>query len=126
MSEPQPTPSGQPGISTNPNESGNANLIYILLLAGFVTGGITTIIGVVMAYMAKGEAPDWLKSHYHNQINIFWKSLLYWLIGGVLLFVLIGALVMLAALIWYIVRIVKGMQALAKGEPLEHPASWGF
>lgn len=126
MSDSQPTPSGQPGISTNPNESGNANLIYILYLAGFLTGGVTTIIGIVMAYMAKAEAPDWLKSHYHNQINIFWKSLLYTFIGSVLAFVLIGFLILLAAFVWYIVRIVKGMQALSKGDAIENPGNWGF
>ena len=36
------------GISTNPKESGNANLIYILYLVAFVVG-ITSIVGVVMA-----------------------------------------------------------------------------
>jgi uncharacterized membrane protein len=79
-----------------------------------------------MAYMAKEEAPDWLKSHYNNQINIFWKGVLYSLIGLVLSIVLIGFLVLLAALIWYIVRTVKGMQALAKDQPIDNPGSWGF
>ncbi len=125
MSDPQPTPGGEPGISTNPSESGNANLIYILYLVAIAVG-LTAIVGVVMAYMAKDEAPDWLKSHYHNQINIFWKGLLYSLIGCVLVFVLVGFLILLAAFIWYIVRTVKGMQALSKGEPIANPGSWGF
>lgn len=125
MSDPQPTPNAEPAISTNPNERGNANLIYILYLVA-IAFGLTAIVGVVMAYMAKDEAPDWLKSHYHNHINIFWKGLLYMLIGAVLMVVIIGFLVMLAALIWYIVRIVKGMQALSKGEAIDNPSSWGF
>lgn len=124
MSEPQP--SAEAPISTNPNERGNANLIYILYLVGLVVG-ITSIVGVVMAYMGKGdEAPDWLKSHYRNQINIFWKAVLYSLIGVVLTIVLIGILILIFALIWYIVRIVKGMQALSNGEPVADPSSWGF
>lgn len=125
MSEQEPSTGGGPNISTNPGDGGNANLIYILYLAGLVVG-ITSIIGVVMAYMGKGSAPDWLKSHYHNQINIFWKGLVYCIAGGLLSIVLIGFLILLFALIWYIVRIVKGMQALSKGEPIPNPSSWGF
>lgn len=126
MSEQQPNQAGGPGFSTNPGESGNANLIYVLYLAGLVTGGITALVGVVMAYMAKDAAPDWLRSHYHNQINIFWKGLVYSLVGSLLTVVLIGFLILLFALIWYIVRIVKGMQTVSKGEACPAPSSWGF
>ena len=125
MSDSQSTPPQEPAISTNPKESGNANLIYILYLVAFVVG-ITSIVGVVMAYMAKAEAPDWLKTHYNNQINIFWKGLLYGIVSCVLMVVLIGFVLIIVTLIWYIVRIVKGMQALSKGEAIENPGSWGF
>lgn len=124
MSETPPTQSESP-ISTNPGESGNANLIYILYLVAVVTG-ITAVVGVIMAYMAKDDAPDWLRSHYRNQIHIFWKGLVYSLIGLVLTFVVIGLLVWLAAFIWYVVRVVKGMQALSKREAYPNPDSWGF
>lgn len=119
------TPPGGPVISTNPAESGNANLIYILYLVG-LAAGITTIVGVVMAYMAKDQAPDWLRSHYRNQIHIFWKGVVYCLIGSVLTVVLIGFLILLAAVVWYIVRVVKGMQALTRGEAYPNPESWGL
>ena len=72
----------------------------------------------------KGNAK--LESHYNNQINIFWKGLLYSVIGVVLTAVLIGILILLAALIWYIVRCIKGMQALSAGQPIENPGSWMF
>jgi len=126
MSESQPNPAGGPPISTNPGDAGNANLIYILYLAGLVTGGVTTLIGVVMAYMAKDAAPDWLGSHYRNQIHIFWKGLVYAIAGSLLSIVLIGFLVLLFALVWYIVRIVKGMQTVSRGEAYPAPSSWGF
>lgn len=125
MSEPQPSPQSEPTISTDPNQRGNANLIYILYLVGLVAG-ITAIVGVIMAYMAKDKSPDWLRSHYHNQINIFWKALLYCVIGVVLTVILIGFLILLFALIWYVVRIVKGMQALSGGQPYPDPSSWSF
>ena len=112
-------------ISVDPNTKGNANLIYILYLVGIVIG-ITPIIGVIMAYMGKGQGDPVLESHYNNQVNIFWKGLLYSVIGAVLTVVLIGILILLAALIWYIVRSIKGMQALSAGQPIENPGSWLF
>ncbi len=112
-------------MSMDPNTKGNANLIYILYLVSIVLG-VTSIVGVVMAYMGKGKGDALLDSHYNNQINIFWKLCLYTVIGIVLTMVLIGVLVLLAALIWFIVRNVKGMQALSAGQPIENPGSWLF
>ncbi len=125
MSDSQSTPPKEPAISTNPKERGNANLIYILYLVAFVVG-VTSIVGVVMAYMAKDQAPDWLKTHYNNQINIFWKGLLYGIVSCVLMVVFIGIILIFVVLIWYIVRVVKGMQALSEEKPIENPGSWGF
>jgi uncharacterized membrane protein len=112
-------------ISVDPNTRGNANLVYILYLVAIVIG-VTSIVGVIMAYVAKDQADPLLKSHYDNQINIFWKGLLYMLIGVVTSIIVIGFLVLLAALVWYIVRCVKGMQALSAGQPIENPGSWVF
>jgi uncharacterized membrane protein len=112
-------------ISIEPKDSGNANLIYILYLISLVLG-ITAIVGVIMAYIGKDQAPEWLQSHYNNQINIFWKGLLYSVISIILTVVIIGILMLLVVLIWYIVRTVKGMQALSRGEPYPNPGSWGF
>jgi uncharacterized membrane protein len=112
-------------VSVDPNSRGNVNLVYILYLVGIVVG-ITSIVGVVMAYIGKGKGDAFIDSHYNNQINIFWKMLLYSVIGLVLTFVLIGILVLLGALIWYIIRCVKGMQALSAGQPIANPGSWGL
>ncbi len=122
---PTPPPGGNSQISLNPGESGNANLIYILYLVG-LAAGITAVVGVIMAYVSKDQAPEWLKSHYRNQIHIFWKGLVYSIIGVILCVILIGFLILLAAVIWYIVRVIKGMQALSKGEAYPNPESWTF
>ena len=52
------------------NTAGQVKIIYILYLAGFIVG-VTPLIGIVMAYMARGEGPDWLQSHYRWQIRTF-------------------------------------------------------
>lgn len=112
-------------ISVDAGSKGNANLIYILYLVGLVVP-LVNIIGVVMAYMGKGKGDSLMDSHYANQINIFWKFFLYAVVGMVLSVILIGFLLILFGLIWYIIRCVKGMQALSAGQPIAAPGSWGF
>ncbi len=104
---------------------GNAQLIYILYLVSLLVG-VTAIVGVVMAYIAKAEAPDWLKSHYSFMIRTFWIGLLYCVVGGVLSLVVIGFFILLFALIWWIVRCVQGLDYLGKGQPIPKPESWMF
>lgn len=114
------------GNSTAPTDgAGNANIVYILYLAGVVVG-ITPLIGVIMAYIWQADAPDWLKTHYRFQIRTFWISLLFGVICMILVFVIIGWFLLLAAAVWYIVRCVKGMTALSKQQPIADPASWLF
>jgi len=109
-----------------PSTEGTANIIYILYLAGLVTGGITNVIGVVMAYINQDDAPDWLKTHYQFQIRTFWIGLLYLFIGLMLLLVFIGYLVFLFNLIWLIIRCVKGMKSLDQKQAHPNPTSWMF
>lgn len=45
-------------------------------------------------------------------------------IGSALSLVLVGGLVLLFALVWHIVRVVKGIMALNRGQPIANPASW--
>lgn len=115
----------QDQFSLDAGSRGHVNLIYGLYLVGLVAG-VTALIGVVMAYAGKDRGEPWLLSHYHNQINIFWKALFYSVVGWLLTWVLVGFLILLGGLIWYVVRTVKGMQALARHEPIERPGSWGF
>ncbi len=102
-----------------------AKAIYILYLVSIIFG-LTSIVGLVMAYIYQGDAPDWLKTHYRYQIRTFWIGFLYGVIGVVLSFILIGYLVLLFVLIWLIVRCVKGIKALDQKEPVADPASWMF
>lgn len=79
-----------------------------------------------MAYIARGDADEVARPHYTHQINIFWKVLLYGVVLLVLTVVVIGFPLLLVMIVWYIVRVVKGMQALGRGEAYPDPTSWGF
>jgi uncharacterized membrane protein len=101
----------------------NAQIIYILYLVSLVVG-VTSIVGVIMAYVYRGEAPEWLRSHYRFQIRTFWIGLLYVVLGMLLSVVLIGFLLLLFWLIWLILRCVKGMQQLERREPITDIETW--
>lgn len=108
-----------------PITEGTAKIIYILYLVGILFG-ITGVIGVIMAYINRSDAPDWLKSHYQYQIRTFWIGGLYLLIGVILTFVIIGYLVILFWVVWLIVRCIKGMKALDRKEAHPNPTGWMF
>ncbi len=102
-----------------------AKIIYILYLIGLATG-LTLLIGVIMAYVNKDDAPDWLRTHYRFQIRTFWIGLLYCVIGGILSIVLIGFLVLLFWAVWLIVRVVKGYKYLEQRQPVPDVTTWMF
>jgi len=102
-----------------------AVIIYALYLAGLVVG-ITPIIGLVMAYIYRDDAPHWLRTHYHFQIRTFWIGLLYAFVGAVATSIFIGWLILLFWLIWYVVRCVKGLKLAGEGEPVPNPTTWWF
>ena len=108
-----------------PSSEGTAKVVYILYLVGIIFG-LTGIIGVVMAYINKREAPDWLKTHYQFQIRTFWIGLIYVLIGMVSSVILIGYLVLLFWVVWLVIRCVKGMKSLDQKEAHPDPAGWLF
>jgi len=103
----------------------NAKLIYILYLVGIVVG-VTGLVGVIMAYINKDEAPEWLKSHYQFQIRTFWIGLLYFVVGIILTVFIIGIFILLFWCVWLIIRCVKAMKALDAQQPHPDPTNWMF
>ena len=124
MTDTQPTPPPQRETDRwlEPGKT-NIQVIYVLYLASMVVG-ITSIIGVVIAYMNRGKAGGWIESHYTWAIRTFWMGILYSLIAAVLMIVGIGFLLVIAVAIWAIIRIVKGLQKAARDEAIDDPETW--
>ena len=95
-----------------------ATLVYALYTASILMG-ITLIGGVVVAYLKRDDAAGtWLESHYRWQIRTFWWSLLWGAIGLVTTLILVGFVVLFAAVVWFIYRVAKGWLALRAGKPV--------
>jgi uncharacterized membrane protein len=112
-----------PAAPSDLREGESAKIIYILYLVSLAVG-LTAIVGVVMAYVNRTNAPAWVATHYRLQIRTFWIGLLYALISVVTIFAVIGLLFALFTLVWWIVRCAKGMQRLSRGQAYENPATW--
>ncbi len=106
-------------------EGRTANLIYILYLLSLIFG-ITSLVGLVMAYINKGDAPEWLQSHYRFQIRTFWIGLLLGVIGAATAVFMVGILFLVFLFVWWIVRCVKGMKYISQGSAHPDPASRMF
>lgn len=102
-----------------------AKIVYVLYLIGLVTG-VTILVGVVMAYIYKDESPEWLRTHYEQQIRLFWIGLLYCVIAGILTAILIGLLLFLVIAVWWIIRCVKGLKHLDTRTAYPDYQSWTF
>lgn len=90
-------------------------VVYGLYFLSFV-GGFTSIIGVIIAHIKKGDAAGTVyESHFSNQLKIFWIGLGLGLVGGVLAFVGIGWLILLGVGIWFLYRAIKGFLRAIEG-----------
>ncbi|WP_173934984.1 DUF4870 domain-containing protein [Chelativorans sp. Marseille-P2723] len=114
-----------PAPKTGWLEPGPANIqvIYVLYLLGFVIG-ISALVGIVMAYLNRGQSAEWLETHYTWAIRTFWIGVLYAVISTVLMVVGIGFLLMLLVAVWLVVRVVIGLQRVSRNEPISNPLSW--
>ena len=100
-----------------------AQIIYILYLVGIIVPFVS-IGGIILAYVNRGTAPPWVETHYTWQIRSFWIGLVIGVIGIVSLFILVGALILLAGVIYWLFRNIKGLTALNRNEAIADPEAW--
>ena len=125
MSEMNLEPAVAKSADLQDNAKKTALIVYALYLASFIVG-ITLLVGVVVAYIYRKDADDWLASHYRFQIRTFWMFVLFSVIGGMSTIVFVGWFVLVFAAVWLIVRCVIGVKRLGERQSIENPASWLF
>lgn len=109
--------------ATSGFEFNHPTIISLLYLASYFTG-ITAIVGVVLAFVWRGEATeDWERSHYQYLINTFWIGLAGTVVGALLIIVAIGFLVLAAVAVLVIVRSVMSLLNAQKHAPMPNPGT---
>ncbi|MCG6657513.1 hypothetical protein HOP52_07005 [Halomonas campisalis] len=103
-----------------------AIVVYVLHLLAIVSGGLTSLVGAVIAYVYRGSGPEWLDEHYRFQVRTFWMALLYFFIAGLLTLVLIGYVLWLLAVVWLVVRCAKGLRHLQQRRAPDNVDTWLF
>jgi uncharacterized membrane protein len=121
QTETAPDPAVPPAL---PDDKTLPVIVYALYLVGLLSVGATAIVGVILAYVSKATAPEWLLSHYVFQIRTFWLSLLFSLIGAILLPIGVGFVILPAVGIWIAVRCILGLSWLLKGQAYPTPRNW--
>lgn len=105
-----------------------AAVVWILYILSIPSVGALMLVGLVVAYVARGSAQGWVRSHFDQQIRVFWQTFWWhvipWLVIGLLCFVLIGflflwvpAVISFILLIWIAVKGVFGLLALLQAKP---------
>lgn len=122
------------GYSTTEDRTMPA-ICYALYLLGFATGGLTTIVGVILAHVQQSTAGPDMRSHYTLLIRTFWIGLAVAVagavvmgVGAILAFILIGfpimalaGIIWAVATIWFVVRCIVGLVYLSRGEAYPRP-----
>ena len=131
--------------ANDPAESGTANTIYMLYLVGLIfplmpsmllsmyqevnpiTGwlliayALAPIIGCIVLYVDRDDAPAWVQTHYIFQSRTLWLGLLYGVVAAITTYFYFGWVIAFLAVIWWIVRCTRGMRQLACGMPHDQP-----
>lgn len=89
--------------------------------------GLLGIAGLVVCYVKRGDAPGaWVDSHFTWLIRTFWWSLLWSIVGFLVLFTLgliligipIAIAIFIAVDVWVIYRLVKGYLLFKDSRPI--------
>ena len=108
----------------------NRPTIISLLYLGSFLAGITTIIGVILAYVWNGEAHDgWEDSHYRYHIRTFWIGIVWTavaVVGSIITLGLGAFLLFPLVAVWFAVRAIKSLLAAQRQEPVRNVESWIF
>jgi uncharacterized membrane protein len=89
--------------------------------------GIAGIIGLIIAYVQRGDATGtWVESHLRWLIRTFWWSLLWAVLGGLVLVTLgliligipIAIVIWLADTVWVLYRVIRGVLLFKDSRPV--------
>lgn len=101
-------------------------ITYGLYAIASVTG-FPMLIGLILAYLGRGDAPQWQQSHYTFLIRTFWYAVVLVIVGFMTVWILgLGLMILWLLPLWTLIRAVRGWVLLENRRPVPHPQSWLF
>lgn len=99
-------------------------IVHILFIASFFFG-ITSIPGVIVAYIKRGQARGTIyESHFIYAIRTFWLGLAGAILSGLLCLVFVGYVMFGILFIWWLVRVIRPVIALVDDVPIRNPRGY--
>lgn len=94
-----------------------SQIVWALYLGWFLAG-VTVLIGVVLAYLWRGDAVGTpYESHFRRQITLFWWCLILGAIGAVLAIIGIGFLILVPLAFYFFVIACLGLMRAVDEKP---------
>lgn len=107
-------------------EFNRPTIVGLLYIGSYLTG-VSGLIGLVLAYVWKGEPHQaWEASHYTYLIRTFWIGLVAAILGMMTLLIGIGFLVLAGVGVWFLVRLVLSLVNAQKRQPMVNPETYLF
>ena len=120
----QPSPATGPASQPVDFRMNRPTIISLLYLGSFITG-ITGLVGVILAFVWRGEPQaEWERSHYQYLINTFWIGFIGSIVSVLLMVVLIGFLLIFAVVVLVVVRSVLSLINAQKQVAMPNPGTW--
>lgn len=94
----------------------NVKIVYGLYAVGYFVG-LTSIVGVIYAYISRGKS-DVADTHLTFQIRTFWISLAAAIVGLLTTIVVVGFFILIGLFVWGLVRIISGFVLANDGKPV--------
>lgn len=92
-------------------------IVYGMYALGLFLGGLPTLIGLIMAYVKRGNFSGTIYGqHMGLLIRTFWYSLLFSILGAITTWLYIGFVILFAVGVWYIYRLVRGFVRMYDGK----------
>ncbi|HTT80047.1 MAG TPA: hypothetical protein VMF86_10245 [Stellaceae bacterium] len=129
----------------DPGEAATAQTVYVLFLVGLIfplmpiivlvtalavtpilgwlilAYALPPIIGLIWTYHERGDASAWVRTHFQMQSRTLWLGLLYGIVAAVATLFFVGWLIAVFILVWWIMRCIKGLNAISRGAPYDFP-----
>ncbi|MGO2230329.1 DUF4870 family protein [Psychrobacter sp.] len=119
------------------------HITYLLYVVSYFTAGLLWVVPIAMNYAKRHDARgSWMATHFDWQIKTFWYSIVWFIIGiviisfaaggfgvsmiadsnniaiGSILVAGFGFMIMMFTFIWHLYRIIRGWIALTDGRPV--------
>jgi uncharacterized membrane protein len=95
--------------TVNPSKhSGMIVVAYILIALGYFTALSTGIVGLILAYIKRGDVQNtYLKSHCDLLVSVFWWSTIWYVLAWVVL-IPVAWLIFAVSYVWTAYKLIKG------------------